>query len=650
MSRHDLLALSPESLASLANLGLVKRAQRELAEGGGPSLEEQADGTVIGTFKDGVIARLPRDTPLKEAPCSCGSASVCRHRVAVALAYPAFARAAKRDDGPPDSAPPADWSPGEIDDATLARVVGEKTLERSRAARKKGLVVTVERDGTPTAKLPSCTVRFLVPHDVAYARCDCAQGAGGCEHLALAVWAFRLAASDARTAVVSLGEGVARAPSGDTLDSVMSVVFETLRAGVAEGRPPASRFAELRAGLEREGVTWIHELVVDLEVALDGYHARSARFGAREIARLLCELGARTRAGRREGRELPPRFVLGQDEAPETRLDHVRLVSLGLRLSADDRTRMADVFLADPDTTLVLVLRKRWDFPEGTAPDDGPLLGRRSVATGVRLEALAQGQLASKVVKRRANRSIELGSSRAAQTSVTPQRGDFESLPSPLLIRDLAEHHERRRTLPPRMLRPRVLAEEVHAIEVSSVVDVRYSAAEQRLFALLRDAAGNPFEVVSHHRRVAPHALEAVAAALAGKVRFVAGELSRRANRWTLDPLSISSDSFVVPDLGAPRSTPIATGSAPGPASEPIELALQTAEASLDELCHTGLAAPPRAVLGRLSSAAQKLEDTGLAALAARLRRLESTCQSAPTDAPQAWVDAAIRLTLTRDA
>jgi hypothetical protein len=245
---------------------------------------------------------------------------------------------------------------------------------------------------------------------------------------------------------------------------------------------------------------------------------------------------------------------------------------------------------------------------------------------------------------------MELGSSRAAQTSVTPQRGDFASLPSPLLVRDLAEHAARRGSRPPRFLRPRVLAEDVHAVEVSEVLDVRYSAAEQRLVAWLRDAAGNPFELGSRHRRVAPHALEAIASALGGAVRFVAGELSWNGARWVLDPLSIAASSFVVPDLAGPVEAPLSPMSPAASKVDPVEHALTTLEASLDELCHTGLSSPPRAVLGRLAGAAAKLDDTGLQGLAARARALESACQSTPASSPARWLDAAIRLALTREA
>src|SRR6516225_4249639 len=90
MSRADLLALSPESVAALSNLGLVKRAQREIASGEGPDLSEDEDGVVTGSFKDGTVARLVPGKSLRDTPCSCGAVAVCRHRVAVALAYPAW--------------------------------------------------------------------------------------------------------------------------------------------------------------------------------------------------------------------------------------------------------------------------------------------------------------------------------------------------------------------------------------------------------------------------------------------------------------------------------------------------------------------------------------------------------------------------------
>ncbi|HLL83495.1 MAG TPA: hypothetical protein VK420_12610, partial [Longimicrobium sp.] len=202
--RPDLLALTPQAIASLANVGLVKRAQKELDGGKGPRLEELADGTVVGTFEDGSTARLVPGKGLKDSPCSCGATGACRHRVAVALAYPTFARGgakAAQDGASPSGtaeAPATPWTPGAVEDEALAKVLPARALERASALRGRGYVAQVRRgassagDEPPAVALATCTVRFLVPRDLAYARCDCAAGAG-CEHVALAVWAFRAA-------------------------------------------------------------------------------------------------------------------------------------------------------------------------------------------------------------------------------------------------------------------------------------------------------------------------------------------------------------------------------------------------------------------------------------------------------------------------
>ena len=83
--RPDLQALTPEALAVLANRGLVKRAQKLIAKGQGPTCTLNGD-VVVGTFPDGTVTELPPDVPLVDAPCSCGAMSVCRHRLATVLA------------------------------------------------------------------------------------------------------------------------------------------------------------------------------------------------------------------------------------------------------------------------------------------------------------------------------------------------------------------------------------------------------------------------------------------------------------------------------------------------------------------------------------------------------------------------------------
>jgi hypothetical protein len=636
VSRADLLALTPDALAALSNMGLVKRAQREIAEGLGPRLEEDASGTVTGTFPDGTVARLPRATTLSDAPCTCGAPRACRHRVAVALAYPDWRRG--QETAPAPAAAP--WSPGDVDDEMLASALGKRLLDGARATRDRGLVVTVDATGTPAARLPSCTVRFLVPGDVAYAKCDCVDAGGRCEHLALAVWAFRAAPTGG---VVALGGGARGASARESaLDLALALARDVLLEGVAAAPPLAARFARVRAAVEEARLTWLAAQVADLEIALEGHARRSARYGTREIAALLTELAARARAGRADGPELPARFVLGEDEASETLLDHVRLTSLGARVTHDGTTRFADVFLADSDTATVLVLRKRWEYEPPAEPEDGPRLAKRSVAARLPLGTLATGQLISRGVTRRANRGIALDVRTAGRTSVSPQRGDFTNLPSPLLVRDLAAHAAWCAGRPPRFLRPRVLAEEVHAIEVSRVAGVAYDEARQTLTALLFDAAERPFTLALEYRRSAPHAIPAAAAALADGVRYVAGDLVRTGGGWTLVPVSLSTASgFVVPDLAEAAGAGELAHAARRAHEDPVEAALARAESALEELCHAGLKAPPRAALERARGAAAALEDLGLARLARRVGTATT---------PDGWMDAAVRLVLVRDA
>ena len=65
----------------------LKRARKETAEGRGATADELADGTVVAVFPDGATTRLAAGTPLKAASCTCGAATMCRHRVGLVLAY-----------------------------------------------------------------------------------------------------------------------------------------------------------------------------------------------------------------------------------------------------------------------------------------------------------------------------------------------------------------------------------------------------------------------------------------------------------------------------------------------------------------------------------------------------------------------------------
>jgi hypothetical protein len=650
--REDLLALTPDSVASLANLGLVKRALKEIEQGRGPSISEDDSGVVTGQFGDGAVARLVPGESLRTTPCSCGASSVCRHRVAVALAYRAWAEAHQ-----PSRPLTVDaWSPGAVDDDALAARLGKRTMERASALRKSGVAVEVRRAGalepTPSARLPTCTVRFLVARDLAYAQCDCTMR-HDCEHVALAVWAFRLAdarSPDAPQLTVDLAE--TRAVGSDhALDLSISLVMELLREGAAQAPPSlAQKLALVKQALDRAGYTWPLTIVEDLEGLLDAYRARSSRYAAGRFAELLAELAARARAASRPG-ALPAGVVLGLGEAPETKLDHLRLISLGARVEADGREREAEVLLADPDSATVLSLRKRWSFSDGEEPPDGPALASRRVASSVTLGALARGQVVTRVARRRANRSVVLGEGRGGMSSVTPQTGSFEVIPTPIRVSRLAELDRVVRMRAPRLLRPRLVAEDVHVIEVAAVGEVVWLPGAQRLVATVFDADGAPLRLAKPYRAVAPHATDHLAAALAGPVRFVSGRVHRRSGTFEMEPLAISSDRLIVPDL-EPDGHRVDVMHGREPTSiDPVAAAVDAAWSALEGKAHNGLQHGGGEAFARITT---QLADAGLSACSSAVAELERRLGGARADgnwdaAAVAWIEAGVRLLIARE-
>ena len=655
--RADLMALTPEAVAALSNLGLVKRALREIEQGKGPKLVEEADGTVVGTFEDGVVARLIAGRLLRECPCTCTAAGVCRHRVATALAY-----ASSGDVTLPRAAPT--WSPATFSELDVERALGRRTLDEAKGAARRGVLVEVVRGSAhevPTARLPTCTVRFLVPNDLVYARCDCAVGQR-CAHVALATWAFQRAEvidASASTLDVEVKIGAERATADESpAAAALALVEDVVADGVANAREAlAQRFVLARYPLERDGQRWLVTALEDLEVALARYRARSARYRTADVVGLVAEIVARTRASHASAAALPASAVLGRGEAMETKLDHVRLVGLGCRFESDGDERSVEILLADPDTATVLVMEKSWRFPIGEAIPDAPVLARRKLGPAS-VSALASGQLVTRVAKRRANRVLVLGTG-AGSSSVTPQTGDFASLPRPLRIDRIAELDSLMAARPPKMLRPRVLAQGMHAIAIGAVEQVVFDPGEQRLSAQLRDPDGAPFVVRRGHRKVAPGALDELARALLGQhgvPRWVVGDVTREHDGFVVDPTLVAADRVIVPDVEDGGTIELPRGRMRS-AENRVDAAIGMAEVLVEEIVQLGLAGITSTYEARSSKCVAKLGELGLVSLATRMARVETALRVAraePTDearraAARSVLDAAIRLALCRE-
>ncbi|MFD4676278.1 hypothetical protein ACFWNN_41600 [Lentzea sp. NPDC058450] len=600
MTRSDLLALTPDALAALANRGLVKRAVKELDAGVVPALDTDPSGAVQGKFPDGTTTTLPPGIALDAAGCSCGATGVCRHRIAVVLAYQRTQEA---------GAPAELWSPGAVTDADLVALMGERTLRRARRAFQAGYRAKLRRpsqeDQTAQAELPTCTVTFLVPGDLSYVHTDAVNKD---EATALAVWAFQEADAQG-TDTVDVG-------GSPTTATDLTAVTDLLDQLLLDGATNASEVLDvawqrLHRDLTAQRLHWPAAVITDLLAQLAAYRTRSADYEAEQFAALLTELHARTTATGARAE------VLGPDEPAETPLKRVRLTALGARLRSETT---ADVYFASGD--VVLVQR------------DTPL------RTG---QKLATSNVVSESATRNASRAVTLKTSRVAKTSLTPVGTAWDHLPQALVVDDYDKAAAHLADLPPRQVRARVEAELVRAIRVSEVTDLAYDPAAQRLTATLHSPTGTTCSLVATHRAIAPNALDALTTALRANPTTVTGSVRRHRGGLVVDPLAVHCDAgVVVPDLAKDTTPqPLAPGVT---ASDPLSAAVDSALTVLAEAAHRGLDHLTDSLLGRVREVGAHLHKAGLKTAAAQVTAFADGPASA------SWLRAYLRLLVTADA
>ncbi|MFF5231333.1 hypothetical protein [Dactylosporangium sp. NPDC000521] len=686
--RADLLALTQESLAALTNRGLVKRATREV-EQAPPAITEDPGGTVRGTYPDGPETQLPQGG-LETGSCTCGATGICRHIVGLVIAY-------QSEHETTDVV--TQWSPGAFTDEQIEARIGARQLNAARRAYRAGYVARVHRpsaaDPAPRVELGSATVRFLVPGDLGFVHTDAVAGARD-DVIALAVWAFRAAdakaadakaadakaadakaadakAADAKAADAQAADAVAAdtkdataggkadeqdvqvdvggppatadAGTDASLDAAVHLAGEILLTGATHVGPGlAATVAEVRQRLERAGLRWPLLAVGDLEEQLAAYERRATSYSHDRLAGLVAELHARHRAVTNRRHALPAApggaglraRILGTREAAETPMRRARLDGLGCRLRTVGDETQVEIYFAHADSATVLVLRRA--YREG---------GRVAGAT---VAQLAGGTVVTESAIRSASRTVRLATSRVAKTTVTPSQGMWTALPDALVVRDLRELAAYLDRLPPRVVRPRVEAELVRVVQVAEVRSVHYSPGAQRLDAVVADPAGGVATITATHTAAAPGALDAIAAALDGPVRAVAGTVGRSRGVITVEPLgfAVGDDAVVVPDLAPAGGFRI--GGGPVPDEDPLRHAVGTAAALLAEVPHRGLRMLPPTFTGRLRDAEHTLSRVGLRRAAASVGALREGLGPDPDDTTvRLWVDAYVRLLVTAE-
>ncbi|KVK78081.1 hypothetical protein WT01_25700 [Burkholderia cepacia] len=560
------------------------------------------------------------------------------------------------------------WSPADFDDAALAASFAPSVLEQAARIAAARPAVTVQpwsgAQSSPVARLPMCTVRFFSRRSLAHARCDCRQGSG-CAHVVLAVWAFRQAGAPGdgvSETIVEVrppaGEGDERGDDRSPLrdDAAHALIADLDRLVHAlwldgSSQPPialAARVESLRGRLRERGWQWVDDALDEAWQLVHAQHARSSRFEPLRLVRVLAELWARLRAAlsaatQREDAAVPARQMLGIGVKGEVELDHLRLVSLGVELWADDAEEGASVLFADPDTQTVMVLTRNWPRAAdvaagGRAPD---LAGRR--VAGLPLRQIAAGQVVTKTAKRRANGAVDIAAG-VRQTGVLPlSPTSWDDLVAPIRQPGIAALVAHLRDALPDFVRPRQAANgaaagaagslHVVAFEPMVVQSIHWDAAAQVLHARLAqgeggtaDAGGNDvLHLALPHRAVAPGAVDALARALSGEwgaLRALAGTVRLHAGTAVMRPLAVLTAQRAVvlqTEATAPQPLPLAGGRASLPAL--VALAEDTL-ALLAEWLRQGMRHQGGGAIERALAQATRLERAGLAHAGRLLRAL----------------------------
>ncbi|MFN8606160.1 MAG: hypothetical protein U0931_01420 [Vulcanimicrobiota bacterium] len=495
MMREDFARLTPETLAALANWGLVKRAQREPF----PNLLEGEDG-LRAVYADGTETFFPVGLPAQKSSCSCGAPGWCRHRVGALLAC-AGEHSIDAESG---------FAP--VDISQLEKLVGARLWSKALAQKARGM--TVEVLGPPwVVRLPGCTVRFLVGVEAGYCKCDCDNQAA-CEHWVLAAWAL-----NERGGLP--GPLIWGGQSGSVSLVHTQQWLEELLVGGVSGCDSLWQVWRARVTREIAACSWLRVLVDELLQMGAAYQQAATDYSPAGWLFCLVSLALRLRDGSAQ--------ALGQEVAWEQELEHTRLFALGCRLLSET----VHVYWAD-GAGQILVQR----LPAGSQA--APPLGRLSV--------LACSQLVSRGVVRRADGSLRFRRERTRH-SLTRLSLSWRDLPQPLIWPGQEAWSQQRHQRPTVLLQPPTLARDLWVIPLAWKESGCYDPGAQRLQAQVGDIHGGTLQLRRTHQKECPWSLDALAQALP-TTDWMTGFVRLDRGRVWVEPVSlVSAREVVVLDL-----------------------------------------------------------------------------------------------------
>ncbi|CTW52223.1 SWIM zinc finger family protein [Escherichia coli] len=686
--RPELLELTPQALTALSNAGFVKRSLKELENGNVPEISHENDA-LIATFSDGVRTQLANGQALKEAQCSCGANGMCRHRVMLVLSYQRLC-ATTQSTEKEEEWDPAIWLE-EL--ATLP----DATRKRAQALVAKGITIELfcTPGEIPSARLPMSDVRFYSRSSIRFARCDCIEGTL-CEHVVLAVQAFVQAKAQQaelthliwqmRSEHVTSSNDPFANDEGNACRQYVQQLSQALWLG-GISQPLIhyeAAFSRAQQAAERCNWRWVSESLRQLRASVDAFHARASHYHAGECLRQLAALNSRLNCAQEMARrdsigevppvpwrtvvgsgiageclrqlaalnsrlncaqemarrdsigEVPPvpwRTVVGSGIAGEAKLDHLRLVSLGMRCWQDIEHYGLRIWFTDPDTGSILHLSRSWPRSE---QENSPAATRRLFS--FQAGALAGGQIVSQAAKRSADGELLLAT-RNRLSSVVPLSPDaWQMLSVPLRQPGIVALREYLRQRPPACIRPLNQVDNLFILPVAECISLGWDSSRQTLDAQVISGEGedNLLTLSLPASACSPFAVERMAALLqqtddpvslvSGFVSFVEGQLTLEPRVMMTKTRAWALDAETAPVAPLPSASVL-------PVPSTAHQLLMRCQALLIQLLHNGWRYQEQSAISQAELLANDLSAVGFYRLAHVLGQFRDTESEARVEA-----------------
>ncbi|EFB1290791.1 hypothetical protein DFY52_05315 [Escherichia coli] len=614
--RPELLELTPQALTALSNAGFVKRSLKELENGNVPEISHE-NGALIATFSDGVRTQLANSQALKEAQCSCGASGMCRHRVMLVLSYQRLCATVQPTEKE-EEWDPAIWLE-EL--ATLP----DATRKRAQALVAKGITIELfcAPGEIPSARLPMSDVRFYSRSSIRFARCDCIEGTL-CEH-------------------VTSSDDPFASEEGQTCRQYVQQLSQALWLG-GISQPLIHYEAAFNRALQAAEACnwrWVSESLRQLRASVDAFHTRASHYHAGECLRQLAALNSRLNCAQEMARrdsvgEVPPvpwRTVVGSGIAGEAKLDHLRLVSLGMRCWQDIEHYGLRIWFTDPDTGSILHLSRSWPRSE---QENSPAATRRLFS--FQAGALAGGQIVSQAAKRSADGELLLAT-RNRLSSVVPLSPDaWQMLSAPLRQPGIVALREYLRQRPPACIRPLNQVDNLFILPVAECISLGWDSSRQTLDAQVISGEGedNLLTLSLPASACSPFAVERMAALLqqtddpvslvSGFVSFVDGQLTLEPRVMMTKTRAWALDAETAPVAPLPSASVL-------PVPSTAHQLLMRCQALLIQLLHNGWRYQEQSAISQAELLANDLSAVGFYRLAHVLGQFRNTESEARVEA-----------------